>query len=540
MKFIYANGKNNKNYVYIDDVVTKDDMELYDYIKDKILTRKEYKPFMKSSNKYITASYLFNDFWFPYQFWTDVRVDLLAYTGKNYELIGKPDYVIVDEEIFEEWYKNLKVPEEINLEDEKYKFQPSTVVNAINEELGRAEIGTSGGKTFITYAYCKYLLDNIYSEYEDVKKILIIVPTQLLCKQLKEDFLFYDSKNDLFDQINVATIYAGHKNIIGAQVICGTYQSLCEYEEEFFDDFSVIICDELHRANAYSIRTKIYDKCKNAKFIFGMTGTYPDKNTLEYLHITAMFGPELQKVTTEELIKTGVSNEIEIDIIKIEYYEDENFVKKIDNLNKYIKLCGDSLGNIYRDEGDNREDHEIISDLRGSKKTSVTKYYLHRNKNRINICANLINHFNVNSIILVDTVEYCDIIYDVLKDKCPNKKINIIHGKIRKRDEIIESVKNDSTGSSVIIATYGTMSTGVSIKNLTHGYLLDWGKKDSRTRQVVGRLIRILQGKQMSRLFDFQDQLSNSVFYSHSIERTKTYKKQNLPIKKYDKKIRYI
>lgn len=517
MIFEYIQGKNYKDFVKISDIITSNDIKMLKLVEDT-LYRKEYNPFIKGTfNKTIECSYFFNKIFFPFQFWEDVKKVLDPFKGIYFEddliLINnpfeKPDYFKFTYDGFKDWLDTIQVPEDISLDKEEYKYQQESVINAINRRTSRIEIATSGGKTFITYLYCRCV--NEFKEELNLQnvKILIVVPSQLLCTQLKKDFEYYNKLNNT-TPIVVETIYSGSKKVLGANVICGTYQSLCKYDEEYFDEFGVLICDELHRSKAYSIRNEIYSKMKNCQLLFGMTGSFPKYNTLDYLHIVAMFGPEVLHVSALELMKSGVANEIEIHQIRINYLDSDN--KKIQTIGELIDLS--------ELDGD---------DQAGTKKYMLEKFYYQHNYNRIDILARFLNHYNENSIVFVDTVEYCDILYNYLIKHCENKVIEIIHGKVKHRDEILDEMRSNND-NHILIATFGTMSTGISIKNLTNAYIVDSGKSEIRIRQSLGRLMRILFGKKTSKVFDFYDNVYGSTFNNHARNREKIYKEQKFSL----------
>lgn len=558
MRFKFLRGKNHRDFVKMIEVSTRQDIEVYNVVC-KILKRVEYMPFLKGNfDKHIEASYLFREFLFPYQFWDDVRKVCLTLgtliPKENCELIDDPCkpggyYSQIPRDEFDEWLHSLNIPSDISIDKEEYMYQQDSVFKAINKHVARISVATSGGKTFLTYLYCKCLLEYVGVE----PKILIIVPSTLLCKQLKTDFTHYDSLND--NKLLVETIYSGSKRVADAQIVCGTYQSLCNYDKEYFDEFTVCICDELHRAKAYSIRNEIYAKITNADYFFGMTGTFPDYKTLDYLHIVSMFGPEVTNVTVKQLIDTKVANRVDIKSIEITYYEDREKTKRILNFNKILsempELCPEYEmdEDVLRmaEEEYNRENQEDTEDdvakidtesVNFSKRYYAEKHYFQSNPFRINIIAKLINQFDENSIIFVDTVEYCNELYDFLKERCPNRIFAIIHGSVKHRDLYIEEMKDTPKGY-VLIATYGTMSTGVSIKNLTNAYIVDGGKSKIRIKQSLGRLMRILDDKNTSKIFDFYDNMFHSSFRSQARARLKIYKDEKLNIENFYVKIPY-
>ena len=498
MKFKVLVGNNFKNYVKIDDIVTSKDFEYYEIIV-KILSRSEYFPFMQGFNKTINYSYLFNEYIFPVQFWPDVKKQLSKFDSEicileNEELVYQND---IDREEFDNWLSKCKFPAEIETESEDYLYQRDSVFLAVQNKTGRIEVATAGGKTFITYLYCRYLYEHFIG---DSKKFLI-VPSKTLANQLKDDFKGYDK---FFERhLIVETIFAGSKKIIGADIICGTFQSLGNYEQEYFNEFGVLICDELHRAKAYTIRNEIYAKLLNCEYFFGMTGTTPKYNTIEYLHIVSMFGDSLVKRTALENIQSGVSTPIQINAIQIDYLSESTYSETL-----------------------------IENGIVGIEKYRAEKEFFHTYEKRTKLISKLLNAITDNTLILVDTVEYCSILYDYLSENCGDSgwEFFIIHGEIKNREEIIEGMRN-AKDHYCIIATYGTMSTGVSIKNIGCIYFPDGGKSEIRIRQSLGRGMRLFPTKDFCKVFDFQDQIQRCAFRSHSRERMRIYREQGFPVK---------
>lgn len=547
MKFKFLCGKNHKDFVKMTDLVTKEDFDLYNVIKE-VLYRKEYMPFVKANydNKWVEHSYLFNDYIFPFQFWGDVErvCKTLPHLIPESEVILQDDprktgyYSQLKREDYEAWLKSLKIPDDISLDREEYSYQPESAFRGINNHVARISVATSGGKTFLTYLYCKCLIDVIKTP----GRILIIVPSKLLCKQLKDDFAHYDEKND--NKILVETIYSNSKRIAGAKVVCGTYQSLKNYDVDYFDDFTVCICDELHRAKAYSIRNEIYSKIHNADYFFGMTGTFPPYKSLDYLHIVSMFGEEVVKVTVKQLIDTHIANNVNIKSIQITYFNsDKNNPKdKVSSfdeiLDNFPEICPEYFDKHQDECSDEESLREFLEVLKQdpNKRYYAEKTYFQYNLRRTAIIAKLINMFDENSIIFVDTIAYCDELYDFLTRRCPDRHFEIIHGTVKDRDGIIQRMR-ETPNKFVLIATYGTMSTGVSIKNLTNAYIVDGGKSTIRIKQSMGRLMRMLDDKHTSKIFDFYDNIPSTAFRRQAMERLRIYKNEKLRIEKFDVKI---
>jgi len=489
-------GKNNKLFIGILEVITKEDMELHEVIKT-ILSRTQYFPFMQGFNKTISYSYLFEDVFFPAQFWQDIKTQLDKLS--SVPVILEDEDLMYNNEItrddFDQFISELKVPDYIELEADEYKFQQDSAFLAIVNKIARIEVGTSGGKTFITYLYCKYIHERIINKD---KKILIVVPSKLLCNQLQSDFKEYDALND--KKLLVETIFSGATKYLESDIVCGTYQSLRDYEKEYFDAFQVVICDEVHGAKAYSIKNEIYTKTLNGEYFFGMSGTYPKYATLDYLHIVSMFGQKVLTKSASELIEDGISTPIKITTIKIEYPEFANY--SIDLINQGIV---------------------------GTEKFKYEKEFFHNYEARTRLIGKLLNNIKGNSLILVSTVEYCTVLKDFLSVYCPTIRFEIIHGKVNNRSDIIAEMKIST--DFCLIGTYGTMATGVSIKNIEQIHYPDGGKSEIRIRQGIGRGMRIFPTKDFCSVFDYQDMIPRCCFKNHAAERNRIYREQNFPVK---------
>ena len=86
----------------------------------------------------------------------------------------------------------------------------------------------------------------------------------------------------------------------------------------------------------------------------------------------------------------------------------------------------------------------------------------------------------------------------------------------------------------ILIASFGTLSTGVSIKNLHYLIMADSFKSEQIIIQSIGRLLRLFNGKDKAVIFDlvdvFSDKMDN-ILYKHYLERKKFYNKRKYPYK---------
>lgn len=505
MKFVVKKGKFSKYFVEC-TAENIDEYWMYDEIQ-KTVTRSEYKPFIKSFNKTITKSYWYNNKFFPAQFINDVRRALnpmLEDKGKEPICIKGMEMLTenINRTDFDDYiYNNLVFPEKYDLLSEKYLFQPESAYNALVAKTARIEVGTSGGKTMITYLYCRYIIDMILPNSKSkAKQIIIVVPRKNLVTQLVNDFADFQSLMPEDRKIIISTCYDSPKKQASANIIVGTFQTLREYEEDFYSDIFAFICDEVHTAKAYSIRSEIFSKMKNLEFTFGMSGTMPKYNTLDYIDIVSVFGDVVYQRKVKKLIETGVSTPVKLHVIKI------NYKGEIAGYSKRLKDAGYTGTEKYRQE----------------------KNFIQHIEKRNDIMVKLMSHksFAGNSLILVDTVAYCDFLKEFLQSKMPDKKIEIIYGETSEKKRELIKKEIEESNNYVLIATYETMSTGVSIKRIMNIFFPDGGKSDIRVKQSIGRGLRLHPEKEYLNVFDLQDNMKECSLWKQALERNRIYREE--------------
>jgi superfamily II DNA or RNA helicase len=98
-------------------------------------------------------------------------------------------------------------------------------------------------------------------------------------------------------------------------------------------------------------------------------------------------------------------------------------------------------------------------------------------------------------------------LYDMIKQKDPNRKIFFIHGGVdgEDREEVRGIVENES--NAIVVASYGTFSTGVNIRNLHNIVLASPSKSRIRVLQSIGRGLRKSDSKEKMVLYDIADDL---------------------------------
>ena len=95
--------------------------------------------------------------------------------------------------------------------------------------------------------------------------------------------------------------------------------------------------------------------------------------------------------------------------------------------------------------------------------------------------------------------------------------------------EKVRSITEEET-NAIIIASYGTFSTGINIKRLHNVIFASPSKSRVRNLQSIGRVLRKGKGKVKAMLYDIADdcthQSRKNYTLNHLIERIKTYNEE--------------
>ena len=148
--------------------------------------------------------------------------------------------------------------------------------------------------------------------------------------------------------------------------------------------------------------------------------------------------------------------------------------------------------------------------------------YIVTNEKRIDFCCNLLRHLNGNTLCLFQLVEkHGKVLYERMKGK---ENVYFVYGatSAEQREEIRGIVDNST--SSTTIASYGTFSTGVNIRNINNIVLASPSKSKIRVLQSIGRGLRISSGKDSVLIFDIADDLGKDNYtLRHFTERLNIY-----------------
>jgi superfamily II DNA or RNA helicase len=144
-----------------------------------------------------------------------------------------------------------------------------------------------------------------------------------------------------------------------------------------------------------------------------------------------------------------------------------------------------------------------------------------------------------NTLVLFQFVEkHGQDLYAEIRDNAKNKPVFFIHGNTD--TEFREQVRaiTEKETNATIVASFGTFSTGVNIKNLHNVIFASPSKSKIRNLQSIGRVLRLGDNKDSATLFDIADDLrigkSVNFTLNHFIERVKIYDDEKFPYKFYN------
>ena len=123
------------------------------------------------------------------------------------------------------------------------------------------------------------------------------------------------------------------------------------------------------------------------------------------------------------------------------------------------------------------------------------------------------------------------ILYDQINNKVEEgRKVFFIHGGVDAEER--EDVRRitEEQDNAIIVASYGTFSTGINIKNLHNVIFASPSKSRIRNLQSIGRVLRKGKNKVKAKLYDIADDTTSNnrknYTLNHFIERVKIYNQE--------------
>ena len=357
-------------------------------------------------------------------------------------------------------------------------YQVEGVYDALRHNRKLLISPTASGKSLMIYGIVRYYV-------ERKQNILVVVPTTSLVEQMYKDFADYGWDVGSYCH----KIYAGKERETDSQVIITTWQSIYKLPKQYFSRFNVVVGDEAHNFKSkslVSIMTKLFD----AKYRFGFTGTLDGSQTHKWV-LEGLFGPSYKIIRTDELMHKGHVAQLDINVLILKHspHRFENFEEEVQ--------------------------------------------YIINHQKRNNFIKNLALDLKGNTLILYSRVEtHGEPLYNLINNsKIDDRNVFFIHGgvDVEDREKVREITEKEN--NAIIVASYGTFSTGINIRNLHNVIFASPSKSRIRNLQSIGRVLRKGNNKTKATLYDIADDITyksrKNYTLNHLIERIKIYNEEN-------------
>ena len=353
-------------------------------------------------------------------------------------------------------------------------YQVDIVNDCVDNLQGLMIAPTSAGKTLVTAT-----LSDMVGKYG---RSIVIVPNKNLVKQTEEDYVNLG--------LDVGVIFGERKEYTKAHTIC-TWQSLNVLDKknkealddgqlaEFLDGQMAVIVDEVHSAKADVLFNLLTNPFSRIPIRWGLTGTLPEQDQ-DKLSLIAAVGPVVGSLTAKELQDQGYLAQCHVNVLQTQ--ETSKF--------------GDYASELKFLVTDHARMTWLASQIREISKTG-------------------------NTLVLVDRIATGKLLSDLLDD------CTFVSGQM-KADDRKEHYKDiNITDNGILIASYGTTSTGISINRIFNLVLIEPGKSFVRTIQSIGRGLRMADDKDSVEIWDITSRCKYSS--KHLTARKKFYNTSEYP-----------
>jgi superfamily II DNA or RNA helicase len=380
---------------------------------------------------------------------------------RGYNIVAAKDVDIdnkVDREVVTKFSNSL------GQKFEARDYQIDAIYHSLKRNRTLLVSPTASGKSFIIYSLIRYYSHLIKEDVNN--RILLIVPTTSLVEQMYTDFESYGWNVKKYCH----RLYSGYSNQTDKKVLISTWQSLYKLPKEYFKQFGCVFGDEAHLFKSKSL-TEIMTKLIDCKYRIGLTGTLDGAHTHK-LVLEGLFGAVNKVTTTKKLMDKNQLSNLVVRCLILKHSE----------ANAKIISKGK-----YQDEID----------------------YLVSSTPRNNFIRNLALKLKGNTLILFQLVEkHGKNLHQIIQDKAEDgRKIFYIYGGVETEEREKARAIVEKEDNAIIVASYGTFSTGINIKNLHNIIFASPSKSRIRNLQSIGRGLRLGDNKVNATLYDISDDL---------------------------------
>lgn len=392
----------------------------------------------------------------------------------------------------------LKFSNELSLPFPAYEYQLRAATIGLQGKRRMLISPTGSGKSLIIYILARYYISLRQ------KRVLVIVPTTSLVEQLSSDFIAYGQNDNAFSDKWIHKIYSGKEKDPSSPIVVTTWQSIYKMPKSWFDQFGMVVGDEAHTFKAKSLST-IMENLTDCAYRIGTTGTL-DGTLTHRLVLEGMFGSVYQVTTTKELMDDDKLAQLDIKALVLKYSDDEC---------KLIK------GKKYAEEID----------------------FIVSHPKRNNFIKNLALAQTGNTLVLFNLVgKHGKPLFKLIREAADeNRKVFYVSGETDVADrEAIRGI-TEKENNAIIVASLGTFSTGINIKNLHNIVFASPSKSQIKVLQSIGRGLRKSDDGRPCTLYDLCDDLHWKTKKNYTLEhagiRIQIYTKEKFKYKIHEVKI---
>jgi len=410
----------------------------------------------------------------------------LVKTLKDYAEYKKLELALRLEDHREFDETSIKMPNEFINNVVLRDYQTDAVDTFLRNKIGVLEIGTGGGKTEIAIECIRRL---------GVKSLFIVDKIELLRQTRKriKDSLGIEvgsigAGTDDIKPITVATVQTLNKRL-------GKYAS-------YLRSVRFVIFDETHKVAAKSYY-KISRQLINSEYRLGISGTaYRDDGN--DMMITASTGYKVFDLSSKRLIEKGWLVLPKITFIK--NYMDKELIERKENEAK--------TGLINETPNYNNYYGKFISENVDRNLQVVELVEKNKNK-KILILTKLIDHGK----LLKEMLEKLVMVEHLYGETAKKERERMF-------DEFVKGNVN------VLVSTISIFSEGIDIPSLDIVINVGANKGDVKTIQMLGRVLRKMEGKKGAHYYDFIDE--TKFFRMASLARKRALKREGHDIDEED------
>lgn len=402
----------------------------------------------------------------------------------------------IDEEKTNEFYKRIKAPYEL------HDSQTDAFIHCVNNNRALILAPTSNGKSYIMHGLAAF-------HALQRQKVLIVIHRSQLILQLT---------NNLRDEylgkhfMKIGNVYDDDPK--NCDVFITTWQSCYKQPARWFEQFDVLIADEVHTFKAPCLNT-IIDNSESIETRYGFTATLDNDSISDRLTLIGMFGPPHRVATTKQLIDAGI-------IAKPTVYA-------------IIRIYSDQLKKEIRDKYGTQ-----IPNSKSKKLEFVEEYtFLESSEERNKFIAKLEHTLKGNTLVAFKREQHGKNIVDAINQLNPDKDVYFINFRVDKQKRVEYSDTIDQMKDATAVVSIGTFSTGVNIKNVNNIINACQIKSKITVPQLIGRGLRLSDRKDTVDIYDIGDDLTingkQNATYTHFLERLQLYASEgfDIKIKKY-------